>query len=593
MLTPVLLEDFWPVARDRLVGALRAKGIDAETAEEAVAEAATRALSRGLVVTDVDDFCRWAYIVARNVAMDAKRASTRVLPVGVVPAERPDRYDLGRHVEARQRWRETAAAMRSLSLTDRAALLSTLDDPVTTVSRRESVKEAVRRHRARTRLHQALGQAGAFLGRRFWPHWPWRFTSSSDSFGALVVPLLAATVAWLTPEAGTGQLPSAPPSVDVAAPSKSEASATAAPARGASSRTPAPGASITSTGGGNATGATPSTTTEWWASDITPSPSYEEDKTMFAAGAETDCDVRCPVLFKSTDGGSTWRQLPAIGRDFGEILLPPAYPRDARIFSVSPVSFSVSTDGGQTFRVISTLNGAATMSPLFSDGDPRILFGVEPGVTAPLAKQYVDGDPVLRPLDLPLPPNVVPWQVSFSPDFAREGRLLATTIELTVGGPPGLVAKYSMYSCTHGRCDRVIEGGLDTTWTKFAWSGPDTVLVGTNRALHRSDDGGRTFRPVEFPGAPDTRSLIAVEAAPDGRIYSAVSYFQRKPNSLYISDDRGDTWRLVAEEDHSYWSIVVLGDGTLVEGRKPGLGAPVRCSVDGGRTWRDSCRRTS
>src|SRR5688500_3248259 len=170
-LTPALLEQFWPVARERLVNALGAHGIADALAEEAVAEAATRALGRDVVVTDVDDFCRWAFVVARNVAHDSTRRSRRMVLVDEVP-DRPDTYDLTRHVEARERWRATTGAMEYLSESDRAALLQELE-PGEQVTRTESVKQAVRRHRARARLRKVLGQLGGWLGWLRRPPWLW------------------------------------------------------------------------------------------------------------------------------------------------------------------------------------------------------------------------------------------------------------------------------------------------------------------------------------------------------------------------------------------------------------------------------------
>src|SRR5688500_5629068 len=140
-LTPALLEQFWPVARERLVNALGAHGVAESVAEEAVAEAATRALGRRLVVTDVDDFCRWAFVVARNVAHDTTRRSKRTILLEEMP-DSPADYDIAGHVEARERWRETVDAIKRLSELDQMALVHELDG-TERGTRQEAVKQAV------------------------------------------------------------------------------------------------------------------------------------------------------------------------------------------------------------------------------------------------------------------------------------------------------------------------------------------------------------------------------------------------------------------------------------------------------------------
>ena len=65
-LTAQALGAMWPDVRSRLRRSLLRTGAGVDAVDEALAEAATRALSRRLPVASPDDFCRWAFVVARN-----------------------------------------------------------------------------------------------------------------------------------------------------------------------------------------------------------------------------------------------------------------------------------------------------------------------------------------------------------------------------------------------------------------------------------------------------------------------------------------------------------------------------------------------
>ncbi|MDQ1439397.1 MAG: hypothetical protein QOK43_3026 [Acidimicrobiaceae bacterium] len=254
--TPALLEAMWPVAHRRLVTALRAAGADEDKAEEAVAEAFTRALARRLVIADVDEFCRWAFVVARNAFVDAGRKSRRVVLLDVMP-EAVDPYDLASHVESRERLQEARAAIAAMSSSDRGVLIDGLTGGEAAGSRKEAVSQAVRRHRARARLRQALGAPVGWLGLRK-PRWLWRLSNMpTDAMSAMIaLPFLAVTATWFTPSAASTPDAVAPPAViAAAAPAPVVVARPPAPATSASAaaRPTRSGGSGSSGGGGTST----------------------------------------------------------------------------------------------------------------------------------------------------------------------------------------------------------------------------------------------------------------------------------------------------------------------------------------------------
>jgi DNA-directed RNA polymerase specialized sigma24 family protein len=607
-LTSALLGEYWPVAYDRLMKALQASGIDPATAEEAAAEAATRALSRGITTDNVDDFCRWAFIVARNVARDAARHSRRLIPVDAVP-DRADHYDLAGHVEVRQRWHETTDAMTSLSPFDQAVLLTSLTEDDEITSRREAVKYAVRRHRARLRLRHALGEVGAALGlhrlRR-----PWRWPSPEwfvayDRLGpALLLPLVA-SMGLLFPADPSAPGPAVAPDPEVAlAPAAASTPTTAPPTRAATSAAPRAAAPLPADAVVAAAfdGPVDSGITRGTAFRFTPSPAYERDHTVFAtaidsAGSSDSCgpaNTSCPLLYKSTDGGATWALLAAKDRGHGDILLPPSYPADPRIFSAG-LNLSVSTDGGETFSVLAPAAGPARMSPLFSAGDPRILFGSSRSIQVPVPTQYRDGEVGVTPARLPLPPDFLPMEFWFGPGFADDHRTFVSGVELPRVHLPTEGSALDMYrplvyACDDSGCRLALDLGFGGALApSLAWSqhDPGVLVVANTFGVYRSTDGGRTFRQIEVAAAAEQVLFGQVVSAPDGQLF--VSLYKGGVHQLFVSHDDGATWELVHQGDGGSWGLVALPDGVLLDSRPSGPG--VVCSLDGGATWLDPCTR--
>lgn len=160
--TPERLATMWPEASRRLLAALEAQGVDPANAEDLVSEAVTRALAVGLAADSVDDFCRWAYRVARNLHVDWMRARSRLAP----ESEAEDCakvIDITDQVELRLLCESALRSLAELSASDRRAILGEAD-AAPPADRREAVKLAVRKHRARARLLKLVGGLGAAVG---------------------------------------------------------------------------------------------------------------------------------------------------------------------------------------------------------------------------------------------------------------------------------------------------------------------------------------------------------------------------------------------------------------------------------------------
>jgi DNA-directed RNA polymerase specialized sigma24 family protein len=134
-------------------------GVDRDTAEDIAQEVALRALASGLEYSDEEDFCRWAFTVARNLHIDNARLRARVTTVVELP-DKWDGRDVATEVEQRMRLSRTFAAMKTMRESDRKAIVDGLTTSSRT-SRTVAVRLAVRRHRARARLLRLVEGVGA------------------------------------------------------------------------------------------------------------------------------------------------------------------------------------------------------------------------------------------------------------------------------------------------------------------------------------------------------------------------------------------------------------------------------------------------
>jgi hypothetical protein len=155
------LEFVWPEVAARLAAMLRRRGVRHHDIDEIVQETATRAISTRVSYDDADHLFRWASVVSGRLAIDLRRRGAR-LSDDELP-DRADTVDVAMAAEHRFVLGEVQSRLPELSARDQAMLLSTFHDAPGS-DRRESVRVAVARHRARNRLRVLLdGLAGSAI----------------------------------------------------------------------------------------------------------------------------------------------------------------------------------------------------------------------------------------------------------------------------------------------------------------------------------------------------------------------------------------------------------------------------------------------
>lgn len=314
---------------------------------------------------------------------------------------------------------------------------------------------------------------------------------------------------------------------------------------------------------------------------FTVSPSYERDGTIFAAGnSAIGCAKSpCHVLFASHDRGVSWTRLDAVGYEGGQILLPPSYPFDARLFALGTSGLTSSEDGGQSFLSLKLTppagGAAAAISPGFSGPDPRIVVGARPGWT------YDDVQEAARPAD-PVVPSTGPIEPHFAADVPDGSVMVVAGTTVTAEGP----TSSAVFTCDRTSCAAgALLPGMRSTPSlalspTFGTTGEAWAWMGT--LLFRSSDGAHTFERVTSLKSGTIRRLAY--GVSSGVVYAGAISSTEGPGGVFRSADGGQSWTQVGGSGVE--ALAVLPDGRLLVSNQ---GRGIACSNNEGVTWKVRC----
>lgn len=200
---------------------LRRRGVRHHDIDEIVQETAVRVISTRVAYDDADDLFRWASVVGGRLAIDVHRRGVRLSDQEL--PDRADVVDVATAAEHRVVLRAVRDRLPEMSPRDQEMLLSAIrDEPA--ASRRESVRLAVARHRARNRLRLLLdGLAG--IGILAWIRRNRLWSAPVEAISYAAVPTAACLL--ITLGAWTGLAETAAP--EVASPPERTAQVTSMP----------------------------------------------------------------------------------------------------------------------------------------------------------------------------------------------------------------------------------------------------------------------------------------------------------------------------------------------------------------------------
>jgi DNA-directed RNA polymerase specialized sigma24 family protein len=325
----------------------------------------------------------------------------------------------------------------------------------------------------------------------------------------------------------------------------------------------------------------------------TPSPNYDRDHTILALGHGNTC--ACSVLLRSTDGGATWEARTG-APDGNQIVLPPAYPSDPRIFvghafGANGTSDWIAPSFDSNFVVLPVPAGSIALPAGFDSGDPRVLASTPSGVWS-----YDTATRVLEPLVLE--PNHTAMPALATPTGSLDAGVFAMTSAQAV--TPGTAARAAsvsghstLWDCPPGAaCSPSAEipvgvGGNLAVAPNFA-AAPALIAYSNTEAVE-SADGGHTFAPLPLQDGATGVDQVSLGAVGSSATLWIVAH-RGTAIALEFAPTVGGGWH---EVDHGLPQIISKAGHVVTLGGYramylSGSGGFV-CTNDGGARWTGRC----
>jgi photosystem II stability/assembly factor-like uncharacterized protein len=246
---------------------------------------------------------------------------------------------------------------------------------------------------------------------------------------------------------------------------------------------------------------------------------------------------------------------PVVGDDLHSLVVDPTDPDTLYIGSHRGVS--VSTDGGATWEIAESLDGADAMGWAFTED--LILVGGHPGISVSadggkIFEQRNEGLPSTDVHALGAGDEVVYAGLAGVGTFASTdggetweprtedvGGAFMGRIQVDPSDDDHLLAPDmsggAMESVDGGRTWNALGGLPGAMWASWDPDDVDHIIVTTPGSAAESTNGGESWDPFEMP-----KGASIVEFSPqDTRVlYAAV--LEAPEASVYVSEDGGDTW---------------------------------------------------
>jgi RNA polymerase sigma-70 factor, ECF subfamily len=319
---------------------------------------------------------------------------------------------------------------------------------------------------------------------------------------------------------------------------------------------------------------------------IVPSPDYEHDHTVYAAGTVGCYRPPCSVLFRSTDGAASWQRVSDSSFSGKTIVLSPRFAHDHRMFAMGRNGLLESVDGGATFTQVLPVSGHLAISPLFGSGDDTVLIGSSTVLAYDAKRRVVEPSAGLSVY-------AAEQTVAYSPGYADDQMIAIGAMTLR---PGAYLWESVVRRCVSVTCRNDVLGGA----TGVPSMRPVQTIDGprwyafTAAGVYVASDLSNGFGPVDVPVAgravSDVANLFA--GSDDDVLFISFHSSPKHPGVLLRSTDGGESWLDVSPPslfDIGIASIQALPDGRVIAAS---ASKGIVCSVDRGKTWSPRCAST-
>ncbi|MGB6429673.1 MAG: hypothetical protein WBF06_03750 [Candidatus Acidiferrales bacterium] len=228
-------------------------------------------------------------------------------------------------------------------------------------------------------------------------------------------------------------------------------------------------------------------------------------------------------LWKTTDDGASWHMITPVTWSILSILIDPAHS-DRLVLGTEHLGVELSADGGQTYRAANDGFTYRRIADLATDpAHPGWALVVQTNAVEPVLETRDSGH-TWTPLAVGLK-NGPPRRVFSSPD----GWLAAPA--------PGGLLKYNEAQSEWTVANEVIEKPAATARSTARGAGTSSRAAGKAAA---------SAKP-----APAVRTIVPLRAVVNDVAFSADAWYAATESGLYVSRDRGATWRSIPLPFHA------------------------------------------